>query len=1212
MKKKFSKIIACAVFAIVAGLSICLAVLLPKNTKADPNSGTEPGYQVNGGVVNSSANGVSTAEESATETGADTAPISEKGGSVLIEKKGSFTMNGGVIRGHNKTYGGAVYVSDGATFTMNGGTISGNTAAYGGAIYVESGGTCIINGGSIVSNGATVSPAIHLEPGAILEIGENAIIENNYKVEFYYTVNYYVDGVFVSEQHSEDLEHLDLSEASAPLTYEECSGYYLEEDLVTNIDENTALQPTDAKSFGPNMITGVADTIFKENSKTLNLYTKTATKGLQFTVLDQDTYVVSANANDVEGELVIPREFANKKVVAIAEHGFSGQSGITSVVFPATVKTINSYAFENCDNLKEITISPYVNTVKGYAFAKSGLNAIVVLDGCYELENYAFAEIDDLLVVYMPDSLAKVGESIFRGDLIGECDERLSNVTVFIGDVIGSIEAPAGWDENWDCYNYSDYDGDGKYWSTINTKFNADVWDFVDFISYDEDLYEENPDYTFIYGYISGYVGTASNITLPANAKGLLTNSLINPVIKNIYVPSNLICVNETIAPGELDVIGPVHSANESIKVYFAGQESFSVYCNSWYLETKESVTESNFNLAIQNPDFDLEGTTLLKYIGPAYGAIYIPEGVTRIVGRAFDGLTGNYTIQVPSTVKKIDDYAFSNSGTGSIYIPESLTDVGSKAFVDCKKTIWVPLSSTVLPMNSDVWHSWKNAEGSSFVEGWVTLTGADVEEGAGFYYRADYIYGDGSESHPYLINSIEGIKEMITYCEQTSSSSKKEVYPTITRNLTTTTDASGNTTTTVTSIETKRTFFKLVSDVDFKYANLSVEDTNIACINFDGDGYSFKNFGKASFASGYSLFGTLYCSNIWDLNVYFNSSIYPLVNTVRGITADDLTGFFRVNIYSQDGSDLIIDAEDSSCSPYVYFSRGGTLAMVECVNNANIICLAPYAAVFVGGSCTGNIMFNECVNNGDFFCANNGAIFIGNNYYKPAGLTLTDCENNGNLSYCTTGNPKATILAAYTSGRNWKLNDTSTSGDYDIEKFNNSVEGKLSQNGSVTKRTASDLSVSISGNDLIVSPSSGGEFNSEWKSIEVTVSGRMYADPEDLTSASYMIFVKNTYEIYDSLQKMNCYGIWNKFYDYETYCEEVPELDRALETIESNDNYNLYYASYQNLYVVEWLDENDKYYRTENATDKRYYIVVVRNSLGKVVEVLSVQVMPE
>jgi hypothetical protein len=75
--------------------------------------------------------------------------VSSKGGGVVVNSNGTFTMNGGEISGNTASSGGGVYVNAGGTFAKQpGGTIYGsgvganaNTAtngdSYGHAAYVD-------------------------------------------------------------------------------------------------------------------------------------------------------------------------------------------------------------------------------------------------------------------------------------------------------------------------------------------------------------------------------------------------------------------------------------------------------------------------------------------------------------------------------------------------------------------------------------------------------------------------------------------------------------------------------------------------------------------------------------------------------------------------------------------------------------------------------------------------------------------------------------------------------------------------------------------------------------------------------------------------------------------------------------------------------------------------------------------------------------------
>ena len=109
----------------------------------------------------------------------------DKGGGVLVEGGGTFTLTGGSIAGNTANAGGGVYVNEGGTFTMEDGSINNNqaTSGGGGGVMVNKG-SFTLSGGSITGN--ATSDATYGYGGGVCLYGTfnlsgDAIIQNNTK-----------------------------------------------------------------------------------------------------------------------------------------------------------------------------------------------------------------------------------------------------------------------------------------------------------------------------------------------------------------------------------------------------------------------------------------------------------------------------------------------------------------------------------------------------------------------------------------------------------------------------------------------------------------------------------------------------------------------------------------------------------------------------------------------------------------------------------------------------------------------------------------------------------------------------------------------------------------------------------------------------------------------------------------------------------------------
>ena len=129
------------------------------------------------------------------------------------------------------------------------------------------------------------------------------------------------------------------------------------------------------------------------------------------------------------GEVVIPKTIEGYEVKWIGYAVFRDCIGITSIVIPDSVISIDRSVFSGCTSLAEITVSPdnkNYSSFDGVLFNKDGSELIVypkgngrsaytVPDGVTSISDSAFSGCTSLTEIVIPDSVTSIGESAFSG-----------------------------------------------------------------------------------------------------------------------------------------------------------------------------------------------------------------------------------------------------------------------------------------------------------------------------------------------------------------------------------------------------------------------------------------------------------------------------------------------------------------------------------------------------------------------------------------------------------------------------------------------------------------------------------------------------------------------------------------------------------------------------------------------------------------------------
>lgn len=133
-------------------------------------------------------------------------------------------------------------------------------------------------------------------------------------------------------------------------------------------------------------------------------------------VLYYKTDKVALKAIDPSSEIDMSLDKLGFEVEIIDTFCFQNTS-ITSIILPDGLDMIGVQAFSQCSELKSITIPASVSSINRYAFSSSSLTSVSFESNSQlsELSAGVFLNCDDLVSVELPDSLEQIGTSAFNG-----------------------------------------------------------------------------------------------------------------------------------------------------------------------------------------------------------------------------------------------------------------------------------------------------------------------------------------------------------------------------------------------------------------------------------------------------------------------------------------------------------------------------------------------------------------------------------------------------------------------------------------------------------------------------------------------------------------------------------------------------------------------------------------------------------------------------
>ena len=160
---------------------------------------------------------------------------------------------------------------------------------------------------------------------------------------------------------------------------------------------------------------GAVDYIYDSN-------TDTYTASYNGAALENNTLYIASKVGSAQVTTVGKMATLPANTTVVLEEGiteidnsaFKGNSGLVAIEIPASLETVDMFAFQNCANLKSITFPENSNlkTINGYSFQNSGVVDIELPDGVENIGNLVFYQ-TQITEFTIPASVTTIGAGAF-------------------------------------------------------------------------------------------------------------------------------------------------------------------------------------------------------------------------------------------------------------------------------------------------------------------------------------------------------------------------------------------------------------------------------------------------------------------------------------------------------------------------------------------------------------------------------------------------------------------------------------------------------------------------------------------------------------------------------------------------------------------------------------------------------------------------------
>ncbi len=394
---------------------------------------------------------------------------------------------------------------------------------------------------------------------------------------------------------------------------------------------------------------------------------------------------------------------------AISEIDFSSLFSIK-----ATALTYGDFTYE---------VSGENATITGYSGTASNLTIPSKLDGktVVAINEKAFTGNSYLKKVTLPDTLVRISsvEYSSRSGAFQDC-KKLESVTI----ADGTKDAVIGYNTFRGCSSLSSISIPGNYKTIYNDAFNSCaslksmVWNKSDY---------DTPNQNILGGAFANCTNL-ENASLPTTLSRIDGYAFQNCGLKSIIIPEGVISIAEEAfygnqyltnasLPSTLTVISSTEYSSrrgafqdckklESVTIADGTKDAVIGYNTFRGCSSLSSISIPGNYKTIYNDAFN-SCTSLTSMVWNKSDYSYANQV---LCGGAFANCTSLESASLPTTLSRIDGYAFQNCGLNSIIVPEGVISIGEEAFYGNKNLTTVSLPSTLTVISSTEYTSRRGA----------------------------------------------------------------------------------------------------------------------------------------------------------------------------------------------------------------------------------------------------------------------------------------------------------------------------------------------------------------------------------------------------------------------------------------------------------------------------------------------------------------------